>query len=513
MSRSIHTTWRGYWEKQRYQYVDRALQANELERIRVGLIRKRAIKKQKKAERKAPLLETLPPVATEFVPIEIQDQGAHVHYPLSESDVRAVLEVLPLGIADGLTSITFCLGAAYMKENYPDNPELEVDPYTGRIGSDEGTPSVFLPPVLGRYNYHTNGIFIHAYVYDNRSIHNIAVLEPYLKLKMLNTLLHELSHHEDKQRRMARGRWLGVYDTKAEDYAYKRQQELASKALVNLLYERYGPEIATLNSWIETHGGATISPRGFIKGGTFFTAAEVVDDLFRNVSEGRPADVVRHDFAKQLHYGGYNEQALSILDALLRENPGKLEIKALMADIYRHQQVYHLAESLATEVLLEASYNEASIFVLSEVYFVGERWSELIDVTREGLAHTSSKKNYRFLWYLEKQLLAHLFMGNYGMAENLLYSYPATRARESRHQAFQALLLLASGDNLEAQLLANRLLAGHNNKDTVVSAAAKCVFNISSSRLDHTTKTRKLSSKDQLILHNSKIGKLTFMNQ
>jgi tetratricopeptide (TPR) repeat protein len=511
MSRSIHTTWKEYWEKQRYQYSDHEQQANELEQMRQALIRKRAIKRQRKSERKLSVPDILPKAVGETVHIEVRDQGEYVHYPLTESDLRALLEILPPGIINGLASITFCLGKEYMKEYEQGNPDPILDPYTGRI-ADTGftTPGVFIPPVLGSYDYKSNRIFIYAYVYDC-SILKVPIIEFYLKLRMLNTFLHELAHHEDNQYRIARGRWLGSYDTRVEDYAYQRQKALVSEALMEVIHNRYGAEQAALVSWIETNGGSEIPIEEIIKGGVIFTLAEAVEQLFGNVVENMPAITTKYHFAHHLRYGGYYEEALSILKALAIEDPQNLEVKVLIADIYCHHKDFALAETVAEEVLAAEPNKEDAVYVLSEVYFAGEHWSKLIDMTERGQEIIPNKKGYRFLWYLEKQLLAHLFLSNYDQAKQLLARYTGTRSSERRQQAFKSLILLANGSYIEAKTLATNILSEQHTDSTVVSAVAKGVFNAASSYLGYANSIRKLTSKDRSVLRNSKIGKLPFM--
>ncbi|MEM6379708.1 MAG: hypothetical protein AAF705_16010, partial [Bacteroidota bacterium] len=332
MARSIHTTWKAYREKQRYQYSDQAQQEKELEEMRKALIRKRAIKRQRKAERKAPTSNLLPPVDGASLPIMVRDQNEYTHYPLTANDVQSVLDILPTNISNGLTSITFCLGKEYMKEQSLDNPNPILDPYTGRIGWEGYIPGIFLPPVLGVYNYESNRIFIHAYVYDRHTLKNPSIVF-YLKLQMLTTFLHELAHHEDNQNRIARGRWLGNFDTKVEDYAYKRQETLVSKALMDVFQDRYEMELSNLSTWIETHGGIKIPIESIIKGGLIFTVTEAVEQLFGDVLADLSPVQVKYNFANNLHYVNYYEAALTILDAILKEDPDHLEAKVLIADI------------------------------------------------------------------------------------------------------------------------------------------------------------------------------------
>lgn len=507
MARSIHITWKEYWEKQRFEYADREQQAQELDNMRKALIRKQAIKRQRKVE-KTPLVSTpFSPTPDQHVCIEVKDQGEYIHYPLTPDDVKACLETLPAGTTFGLHTITFCLGKKYMKEVAEDHPDQAVDPYTGRIRGESPIPDCFLPPVLGTYNYRTHRIFVYAYVYPSEVLSEPTMVF-YLKLKMLSTLLHEIAHHDDNWRRVARGRWLGSYDTRVEDYAYRKQREWVNESLIQVLQGRYQSEITQLTNWIETYGGCKIPFEEIIKGGFIFSTAQAVEDLFGDVLSGTPADSVQYRFARQLYYSGHPVEALTILNTRLPESLDKLKVKTLIADIHRHQGTFHLAESLASEILSDHPEHETAIAILSEVYFAKGQWQLLLDMTQRGLANVIDTRKRQSIWYLEKQLLAYCKLGNYDQAQAIVDKYPSHSTRKPRKQAFQSLVLLANQDFQGARQLAAALLNMKPGSSPVAQAIAKVVFNAASIRLGKGHKTRKLSTKNKSILNNSKIGTL-----
>lgn len=504
---SIHTTWRDYWEKQRYDYADPESKAEALSGIRQALLRKRVIKRQHKAERKATAIP-FSPVEPETLRIEVRDEGEHVHYPLKAADVRAVLEVLPAGIAEGLSSVTFCLGKAYMRTY---SQGADRDPYTGRVGSESVMTGVFLPPVLGTYNYQTNRIFLYAYIYNFSLPLDLAV-QAYLKLRMLTTFLHELAHHEDNRKRIARGRWLGAYDTKAEDYAYRRQAELADDSLESLLFERYPIEMKALSGWVEAHGGYRLPVRELLKGGQVFTAADAVESLFMEAEKGSSKAPLQLLFARKLYYAGYHDGALSILEGIFSANPNHMESSVLIADIYRHKGDLNQAEMYALKVLSREPKQDTALSVLCDVYFEKANWTGLVAISRKGQMQAHHSKGYRYFWYLERQLIALLFLKQPGEAEALLGDYSGgNHSTEIRRQAFRSLLLLATGRYSEAQALSVSLLQRKRGGQVVAAAIAKGVANASAARLKDKARTYKLLPKEKAVLKNSKINELPFI--
>src|SRR5437867_10845050 len=94
--------------------------------------------------------------------------------------------------------------------------DSRLDPYYGRP-SIEIAPGVYEPVLLGLYRPLPALICLFAYVVGPE-----VVLSPrqklMLKLEMLDTLVHELAHHQDRMMRTARGRWLA--DRRDRDEVY-----------------------------------------------------------------------------------------------------------------------------------------------------------------------------------------------------------------------------------------------------------------------------------------------------
>jgi len=505
MSRSIHKTFRHYNHKQRYDYADKELQDSELNDIREALIKKRTIKKQVKARRKALLKDSVYLFKEMPFRIEIKEEGDYIHYPLSEEDVKDVIALLPKGICDGLTSITFRLGNKYMREAYPDDHDEPSDPFTGRL-SNEWISGIFIPPVLGVYHYNSNRIFIHAYVYDEQEI-EFRIIKTYLKLKMLNTFLHELAHHDDNMRRIARGRWTGPFSTKAEDYAYAQEKALANEEIISYLTSKYDLEIKELSSWIEHHGGCSISIQKILEGGFIFTADEAIRELIENVSNGLSPSKTKYHFANYLHYGWNYDEALVILHKLVKEDPKNLEAKVLISDIFRHQKAYDQAMTIAQEVLEADSNNEEAIDVLCEAYFAKECWQKLIEATTKALELTERSRRFRSIRYLEKQLLAYLFLEDYTKAAQVLLQYQDACRRPSRKKAFHALFLFMTKDYAQAKAIASEVIL-NKQMYLIEKAIVKYISNLSSLKLGSKHKIQRITKKEKKMLKNSKISDL-----
>lgn len=506
MSRSIHHTFQHYRNREIYDFADDELKDAGLNDIWKSLEQKRAIKRQTKAGRKEAPQPTLSP---DNIPLQItvNDQSEYVHFPLTEPDVREVLKLLPAGISDGLSTIVFCLGTAYMKEYEPDDTDLPTDPFTGRI-SHEDIPGLFLPPVLGSYNFVANRISLYAYVFDRDTL-KTPVFESYLKLKMLRILLHELSHHDDQMRRTARGRWLGCRWTKAEDYAYTNQQKLVSEVITAFILEKYKTAMSELSSWIEEHGGCKVPLDELIKGGVIFTVSEAVEGLFTNVANEEPSAKTKYHFANELHYARRYDEALYILNNLLREDPGNTEAKLLVADIHCHLNEYDQAEAIVDTVIKEDPENKEALYILCDVFFDGERWQELIDLIDKLQALSGRVEGLYLVPYLEKQLFAYLHLGELEKAKAVWLAYPDNLSRHAKRKlALESLLLLVDGHYHQAIELTKGLLLKKDRLSLLDRAIAKFVFNTAAVKLKKEQMVRRMGKNEKLILENRKILKL-----
>jgi hypothetical protein len=108
----------------------------------------------------------------------------------------------------------------------------------GRWGY-EMFPGIYGPAVLGIYALDSNRIRLFGYV----KVPDRAVTEEQnreLRFEMLETLVHELAHHDDRTRRTARGRWRMDDRRKDEQYAVALEQEWCVEVVLPYLLARYG---------------------------------------------------------------------------------------------------------------------------------------------------------------------------------------------------------------------------------------------------------------------------------
>ena len=207
MSRSIHAT-RAELERERlWRWSDPLVRRKRLREVARALAKKRCIKEEVRRERAGDAVAPRSvPLDVTALPVHVLDQGEWIHHPATEADVRAILRALPPGTADGLTGVELLLGAGAQR---PSARELEfgdiVEDPTGRLAI-ERLPGVFEGICLGVYNPSRARIRLFAYVHDPL-LSERAPFGPYLKLRMLATLVHEVAHHFDLRRRVARGRW------------------------------------------------------------------------------------------------------------------------------------------------------------------------------------------------------------------------------------------------------------------------------------------------------------------
>ncbi len=144
----------------------------------------------------------LPPVSASAVAIAVDPVHPRVWFPASEADIRHVLDRVPPGTLDGLSSVRLRAGTMYVNFHGPENCH---DPYLHRR-SWQWWPGVWLPQIGGTYNMEKRAIEIFGYVLAP-DVRLSPEQRAELRFTMLRTLAHELAHHDDRSRRVARGRW------------------------------------------------------------------------------------------------------------------------------------------------------------------------------------------------------------------------------------------------------------------------------------------------------------------
>jgi tetratricopeptide (TPR) repeat protein len=262
--------------------------------------------------------------------------------------------------------------------------------------------------VLGTYHREGAVVRVNAYVYEDRAPLR-EVWEVLLRLAALSTLVHEVGHHYDCTMRVARGRWLASGDEHAEMYAEDRQHVWLHLAVIPWLREAYAAEVEQLERWIGHHGGVRLpletltgDPRGTRKGGairlnaTLWSMCALVQYLIRGVAKGKPLQMCRVGFARDLHYREDYDEAMRSLALVLTEEPGHVEALTLRADIYVHQGRDSDALEIAREVLAKAPDHTDAWEVVADACEALERWEEMHAAASRMLTLYDSDDWHRF---------------------------------------------------------------------------------------------------------------------
>jgi hypothetical protein len=157
---------------------------------------------------------TLSPIGAAAIPIAQERQHPRLWFPANVQDIQSVLGLVPLGSLEGLSSVHLESGKLYVNRHGTGETR---DPFLSRKG-EEFTPGVWVPEIRGTYAPDTMAICLFGCVLaPDVNVTPGDRLE--LRFRMLRTLVHELAHHQDRMRRVARGRWRMDDERKAEWYA------------------------------------------------------------------------------------------------------------------------------------------------------------------------------------------------------------------------------------------------------------------------------------------------------
>ncbi|MEM7247434.1 MAG: hypothetical protein AAF533_19015 [Acidobacteriota bacterium] len=201
-------------------------------------IKKREIKRFVKLSRDSPE-ETFAALDPEAIHYSVEELRPPLFYPATLEDVKAVMAELPPGYLNGVHQVSFLIGREYINaQGSIDDGEL--DPFSGRK-SVELEPGLHAPIVLGTYHPRTCDIQLFAYAQDP-SVELNEISELALKLKMLETLVHELVHHQRTAQHGTRGRWRMDDVEKEEDHADKLTRELFYSVVIPYAHRVYGPD-------------------------------------------------------------------------------------------------------------------------------------------------------------------------------------------------------------------------------------------------------------------------------
>lgn len=498
MSRSIHATRKKFILEQKYQFSDIEAKEARLNKIKDEIDSKRIIKAGKNRERttKDKHFIQLEPADPSGIPINVQESNEYIHYPATPNDFVEVAKRLPLNALAGVKSITFCLGKADQEE-HEDYGERKCDPYTGRIYSGDGP--IYCPPILGVYQLNTNKIFIFAYVYDKKNL-GMDIVEPFLRLQMLITFIHEIAHHDDNIRRNGRGHYLKLNEDKSEYYAELQEVRWAKDAVIPYLEESYAEDYTRLLSWIKTRTGVDITLQSLINdnperiGNLYrigFTLCAAVEGMIKNASEGKPDRDIILEFANDLHIGDYYGECMMALATLLSKYPDDTDVLGLKADTLIHLDKYDDAELTAMQCLRIDPNNTDALLVLCDVYVVRKNWILVSEFSTRGIKVSTGWKNVSFLG---NRLIAALHLRDYKMAYECSNSLPDKKSWYAQKKlAFTALVKFVSGDDTQQSINMARELLTEEKVIMPAKAILKAIL------------TRYGSSQDDFILTENEI--------
>ncbi len=386
MSRSIHTTYSKFIKlKRKYDENKKPELKEKLDTLYNDLNKKHIVKRQIHQQRKGDPLEDSCMNADDIL-IFFSDESPLIHYPISESDIRSVLNQLPKGIFKGLKSIGLRFGGWDWECTY----DLDPDPFTGRPGY-ETIPGVYFPPILGSYFRRDSRIELYAFTYSTMPDENIWML--YLKINMLMTLVHEIFHHYDFISRRSRGRWI-MESYKTEAYAEKMEYKWFLDAMVEYIQRTYPLETAELISWLQNKSGIPLTikdivedPRrthknGFVKIGSGMD--NCIRDFIKNYYLGKDILEVRMSLAEGLHDADFYDYALEIIDNILNtENANTYRYRALTlkADTLVHLEKYLEAQKIITEALAINQQGFEVWDILCDIYENLSQWDLLLEAS------------------------------------------------------------------------------------------------------------------------------------
>jgi tetratricopeptide (TPR) repeat protein len=322
------------------------------------LARKRRIKHAVAEERARPrdLPERAPDAAAAGVPIVVRDRDPRLHYPASPDDLRAVLERLPHGTAEGLGEIA-------LRAPAPDDD------------SHATLPGVVSGEVLGTYfSGSVTEIALYGYVFATDLPHREIVVA-YLRLRMLSTFVHELGHHVDRRDRVARGRWRWDRGDR-ELHAEAIERAWTLDYVIPYLEDAHAGSHTALERWLLEHTGVHLPIEtllGTIDGAPdtgaarFFSVSSAFESLYASVCKGTPAPAPQLDFARDLHYGTWYDEALAVLDAVARTHPDDDRQRTLRGDLYVHFGRHAEAGELVEPVLARHPDDTDALDVLADV--------------------------------------------------------------------------------------------------------------------------------------------------
>ncbi len=286
---------------------------------------------------------------------------------------------------DGLSEILLSLGRPTQLEG-EDASISDPDPITNRAGH-EMLPGYHLGWIWGSYDSPASRITLHAVVIDPAA-RNPMPTRTFFKLQILSTFVHEVAHHFDYTRRIARGRWLASDKEKVEHFAKQRQHEWTQSCVVPYLEEAYPQDVADLLAWLEAHGKIRFSLGELIadsRAYIIFPVEQAVEELIKGVTQGIGEVERLLNFARDLKTADLYERAQEVIDHILLQGAWPRR-RARTSREHIFQKRYAEAVSLAFQVIALNPGNWLARGTLAWAYEGLGDWERVIETNTESLA-------------------------------------------------------------------------------------------------------------------------------
>lgn len=170
----------------------------------------------------------------------------------------------------------------------------------------------------------------------------------YFKLQILSIFVHEVAHHFDHTRRIARGRWLASEQEKVEHFADHRQHEWTQTCVV---------------PYIE----------------------RALEELLKDVLQETHRIETLFSFAVNLKIADLFERAQQVIDCILVRMPDHEDALELRANIWNFQESYAEAALLASRIIEHNPRNWRARTTLTRAYEGLEQWAQVIETATESL--------------------------------------------------------------------------------------------------------------------------------
>ena len=492
MSRSIHSTRADYNKEYYFDYTDEKAKESNLEKISDAVFKKSRLKKDIiKARKRADSEFTHSlPIEIEAINITFDEESDLLHFPVTKEDVLGVLEYMPKDILIGLDSINFCLDDKL--EKY-----IEKWCFDKRFAPEKLTlEHEAIIDILGYYITPESKIQVFPFIYSKESI-KLDVIIPFLKMRMLSTLIHEIGHHDDFMRRNGRGILFNLNSKKDEVYAENFEQIWAKKAVLPYLYKAYPDDYERLTNWIHEFGGIEIPLEVFFgeKTESFFTNyIGSLMSLFQDVMDGKSKYEYQERFASNLRSADYYEKSLSAYDLMLVNYPNDSKILTEKARVLIDLKRFEEARDCALQAFELDNNSVYAMLSLCKIYFELEIFEKCLEFGN--LGYETNKED---LWlntiFLDYMAHSNLLLNNYTFIDELKLEELA-KSTIFKMQAYKAISLLIQKKYEEGRIILNEYFP-FNSSNIISNWVSNNIFKSLHNRLNLIENQRAVFNIDK----------------